>query len=233
MRNWLVLAGTLVSAALLVRPAIAEPVVWGIQAEQLEYRLGEGSDILAWDMDAFIGKDELRVVWRSEAEYALDPDNFESLENQFRLQTPISDFFDAVVGVRFDNPEGPNRTYGVLGLHGLAPQWFEVDVDLFLSEYPSARFEVEYEGLITNRLILVPSIEVDIPLDDDPATGRGAYGPTLEVGARLSYDVIDRLFSPYIGIHWERTFGESAELARAEGEDTSSVYLVAGFRLLF
>jgi copper resistance protein B len=233
MRNWLVLAGTLVSAVLLVRPAIAEPVVWGIQAEQLEYRLGEGSDILAWDADAFIGKDELRVVWRSEAEYALDSDNFETLENQFRLQTPISDFFDAVVGVRFDNPEGPNRTYGVLGLHGLAPQWFEVDLDLFLSEYPSARFEVEYEGLITNRLILVPSIEVDVPLDDDPATGRGAYGPTIEIGARLSYDVIDRLFSPYIGVHWERTFGESANLARAEGEDTSAVYVVAGFRMIF
>jgi len=120
-----------------------------------------------------------------------------------------------------------------LGLHGLAPQWFEVDLDLFLSEYPSARFEVEYEGLITNRLILVPSIEVDVPLDDDPATGRGAYGPTIEIGARLSYDVIDRLFSPYIGVHWERTFGESANLARAEGEDTSAVYVVAGFRMIF
>lgn len=233
MRNWHLLFGILVSATLLARAAQAEPVVWAIQAEQLEYRLGEGSDIMAWDTQAFIGKDELRLVWRSEAEYLVDTDNFETLENQFRLQTPISDFFDAVVGVRFDTPEGPNRVHGVLGLHGLAPQWFEVDADLFLSEHPSARFEIEYEGLITNRLILVPSIELDIPLDDDPATGRGAFGPTLEIGARLSYDLVDRLLSPYIGIHWERTFGESAELARAEGEATSSVYLVAGFRLMF
>jgi copper resistance protein B len=233
MKNWLILAGALASATLLAHPAFAEPVVWGIQAEQFEYRVGEGSDIYAWDAGAFVGKDELRVVWRSEAEYAADTDNFEVLENQFRLQTPISDFFDAVAGVRFDTPQGPDRAYGVLGIHGLAPQWFEVDLDLFLSEYPSLRFEVDYEALITNRLILTPSIELDIPLNDDEETGRGAFGPTLEIGARLSYDLIDRSVAPYIGVHWERTFGESATLARAEGEEASSVYVLAGFRLMF
>jgi copper resistance protein B len=233
MKNWIILTGAFASAMLLMRPAIAEPVIWGVQAEQLEYRVGEGSDIYAWDAGAFVGKDELRVVWRSEAEYAVDADNFEVLENQFRLQTPISDFFDAVVGVRFDTPQGPDRAYGVLGIHGLAPQWFEVDLDLFVSEYPSLRFEVDYEALITNRLILTPSIELDIPLNDDKETGRGAFGPTLEIGARLSYDLIDRSVAPYIGVHWERTFGESATLARAEGEEASSVYVVAGVRLMF
>jgi copper resistance protein B len=233
MKNWIILAGALASATLLVRPVSAEPVIWGIQAEQLEYRVGEGSDIMAWDAGALIGKDELRVVWRSEAEYAVDTDNFEVLENQLRLQTPISDFFDAVAGVRFDTPQGPDRVFGVLGIHGLAPQWFEVDLDLFVSEYPSLRFEVDYEALITNRLILTPSVELDIPLNDDPESGRGGFGPTLEIGARLSYDLIDRSVAPYIGVHWERTFGESATLARAEGAEASSVYVVAGFRLMF
>jgi copper resistance protein B len=233
MRKWLVLAAVFTSAIFLARPASAETVIWGIQAEQFEYRLGEGSDVLAWDFDALAGKDELKVVWRSEAEYALASDSFETLENQLRLQVPISDFFDVVAGLRFDTPEGVNRTHGVIGIHGLAEQWFEVDVDLFLSEHPSLRFEVEYEGLITNQIIFTPSIELDIPLNDDPATGRGGFGPTLEVGARLSYDLIDRAVAPYIGVHWERTFGESAGLLRAESEAVSSVYLLAGVRLFF
>lgn len=233
MQKWLIVAGALASAGLFAYPASAEPVVWGIQAEQFEYRVGEGSDIYAWNAGAFVGKDELRVVWRSEAEYAVDRDNFEVLENQFRLQTPISDFFDALVGIRFDTPQGPDRAYGMLGIHGLAPQWFEVDLDLFLSEYSSLRFAVDYEALITNRLTLTPSIELDIPLNDDKATGRGAFGPTLEFGARLSYDLIDRSVAPYIGVHWERTFGESATLARSEGGEASSVYVMAGVRLLF
>ena len=231
--SFFVAGAVIVSALLIARQASAESVVWGIQAEQFEYRVGEGSDLYAWDARAFVGKDELKFVWRSEAEYAVDADSFETLENQFRLQTPISSFFDAVAGVRFDTPKGPDRVHGVLGIHGLAPQWFEIDLDLFVSEYPSLRFEVDYEALITNRLILTPSIEVDVPLNDDKEIGRGGFGPTLEVGARLSYDLIDRAVSPYIGVHWQRSFGESANLSRAEGEDVSAVYLVAGFRLMF
>tara|TARA_E500000305_G_C4003675_1_gene228719 strand:- start:269 stop:496 length:228 start_codon:yes stop_codon:yes gene_type:complete len=64
------------SAFLLTSPASAEQLYWGVQAEQLEWRSGEGSKALAWDADAFVGTDELKAVWRSEAEYATGPDNF-------------------------------------------------------------------------------------------------------------------------------------------------------------
>lgn len=222
------------SAFLLAGPVSAEQLYWGLQTEQLEWRSGEGSEALAWDADAFVGTDALKVVWRSEAEYATGPGSFETLENQLRLQVPVSTFFDAVAGVRYDSPdEGPHRTYGVLGLHGLAKQWFELDADLFLSEYPSARFEVEYEGLITNRIIFTPSIELDLPLADDEATSRAAFSPKLEIGGRLSYDLLDRAVAPYIGVHWERAFGESGRLVKAEGEDNDVVSLVVGLKLMF
>ncbi|MDT8343691.1 MAG: copper resistance protein B [Thermohalobaculum sp.] len=233
MRSRSMIAGALASAILVPPAALAEPLIWGVQVEQLEYRLGEGSDILAWDGDATVGTDELRLVWRSEGEYALDEDAFEKLENQARLQTPVSEFFDAVVGVRVSTPDGPDRVHGVVGLHGLAPQWFEIDADLFLSDEPFARLEADYEALLTNRVILTPSVEVDLPFTDDPAIGVGGWGPTLEVGARLSYDLVDRAVAPYVGVHYERSFGETADLARAGGEDAGSVYFVAGVRLMF
>ncbi|WP_420405932.1 copper resistance protein B [Nisaea sp.] len=233
MRN-IVATLSALSAILSAEPASSEQWLWGIQAEQLEWRSGEGSEVYAWDADAFVGRDEFKFALRSEAEYAASPDKFETLENQLRLQIPVSDFFDAVAGVRHDSPdEGPRRTHGVLGLHGLAKQWFEVDADLFLSDYPSARFEVEYEGLITNRIIFTPSIEFDLPLADDEATGRAAFGPKLEIGGRLSYDLIDRAIAPYIGAHWERTLGESGRLVRAEGENDDVISLVVGFRMMF
>lgn len=227
-------AAALVAAALGADRAAAEPLLWGIQAEQFEYRIGENARIGAWDFDAFIGRDELKFVLRSEAEYDFDHEEFETLENQARLQKPISDFFDVVGGVRLDTPdEGPSRVYGVLGAHGLAPQWFELDLDLFLSDRPQFRGEVEYEALITNRLILTPSIEIDVPLADDHAIGAGAFGPTLEAGARLSYDLVDRLIAPYVGVHYERRFGESARLAREEGEDVEQVFGVIGVRVMY
>ena len=70
-------------------PALAEPAIWGLQVEQLEYRFGEDEDVLAWDFDAVAGTDELRFVWRSEAELLSGPGTFETLENQARVQVPI------------------------------------------------------------------------------------------------------------------------------------------------
>ena len=72
-----------------------------------------------------------------------------------------------------------------------------------------------------------------MPLTDETALDNGAFGPRLEVGARLSYDLIDRAVSPYIGVHYERAFGETANRIRAAGEDAGGVFFVAGTKLLF
>lgn len=214
-------------------PATAEPLIYGVQVEQAERRFDDGSDVYAWDFDALAGTDELKVVWRSEAEYLTEGNQFETLENQLRLQKPISTFFDAVVGVRVDTPRGEDRVYGVVGVKGLAPQWFELDADLYLGETSFVRVEAEYEGLITNRVILTPSVELDTPLGDDAALGVGGFAPKLEVGARLSYDLLDRAVAPYIGVHYERLFGETADLAREEGEQEDRLFFVVGTKVLF
>lgn len=218
--------------ALLAAPAAAaEPLIWGVQIEQLEGRFGE-HQVFAWDGDALVGTDELKFVLRSEAE--LEDGDFETLETQFRLQTPVSDFFDAVAGLRLDTPTGgPDRLHAVLGLHGLAPQWFEIDADLFLSDRPSFRFEAEYEALITQRIVLVPSLEIDLPLRDDPALDRGGFAPKIELGARLSYDLVDRAVAPYVGVHYERLVGESAERTRRAGGDAEALFAVIGVRLMY
>lgn len=235
--RYAVIAAAVAAIATVVSTAPAsaaeEPLIWSVQAEQLEYRFGDETDVMAWDADAIIGTDELKLMLKSAGEYERDGRVMESLEHQLRLQKPVSDFFDAVAGVRVDTPEGPDRVHGVLGLHGLAPQWFEVDADLFVSDHPSLRLDVEYELLLTNHLILTPSIDIDLPFTDDREIGLGAWGPKMEVGARLSYDLVDRAVAPYVGIHYERVFGETRDIARADGEDGDALFFVAGTRLLF
>jgi len=223
----------LIAATCINAPALAETPIWGIQVAQLEFRGQDDESIAAWDFDALYGTDELKLVWRGEAEYAVRENGFETLENQIRLQTPVSDFFDAVLGFRADTPDGPDRYSAVLGLHGLAPQWLEVDLDLFVSDKPFARLEVDYEALITNRLILTPGIEVELPLADDREIGHGAFAPKMEAGARLSFDLIDRLVSPYVGVHYERAFGETGDLAKREGDDRDAFFAVIGTRIVF
>jgi len=123
----------------------------------------------------------------------------------------------------------------VIGIHGLAPQWFEIDADMFFSQEGdvSGRIEAEYEGLITNRIILTPSVEVDFGFSHDREIGLGSGIRSVEVGARLSYDLLERNISPYIGVHYEHLFGGTRALANSAGEDTESVFAVVGVRLMF
>lgn len=214
--------------------ARAEPLTYGIQVEQLEYRSTDEGGTYVWDFDAFAGTDELKFVWRSEGEVAEGSGEIESLENQLRLQMPISRFFDAVVGVYAQTPDDlPERYAAVVGVKGLAPQWFEIDADLLLSDRSFARFEGEYEALLTNRLIFTPSLEVTLPLQDDPVYMQAAGGATIETGARLSYDLIDRAVAPYIGVNYEKSFGGTADMMRAAGEEDDEFSIVTGVRLMF
>ncbi len=56
-----------------------------VQVEQLEYRFGEDTDVIAWDGDVLVGTDETKLRLQSEGEYALNPDQFETLEHQLLL----------------------------------------------------------------------------------------------------------------------------------------------------
>ena len=54
----------------------------------------------------------------------------------------------------------------------------------------------------------------------------------IEVGARLRYE-IRREFAPYIGIEQSWRTGQSADFARARGEDPSATSFIAGIRFWF
>ncbi|MGH8236698.1 MAG: copper resistance protein B [Steroidobacteraceae bacterium] len=64
---------------------------------------------------------------------------------------------------------------------------------------------------------------------NDPARRIGSGLSDIEAGLRLRYEV-RREFAPYIGVHWVRRFGETADLA---GDDRSDTRFVAGLRVWF
>jgi copper resistance protein B len=86
--------------------------------------------------------------------------------------------------------------------------------------------------LLTQRLILQPELEVRAFGKDDPENGIGSGLSDVEVGLRLRYE-IRREFAPYIGLHWERKFGRTANFARDEGDDPNEWVVVAGLHAWF
>ena len=150
-------------------------------------------------------------------------------------QIPISKFFDAKAGVRFDTPEGPDRTYAVLGVAGLAPQWFEVDANLYVSNEgeTSAELDAEYELLLTNYWILGATLDATVAFSEDREIGVGKGLVSTEAGLRLRYDLVDRAFSPYVGVVHERKYGDTADLAETGGGSTEDWFAVIGARIAF
>lgn len=205
-----------------------------IKIDQLEHRWQEGQDIATWEGQFRIGNDDHKFALKSEGEFEPDADRFESVEVQGVYLRRISDFFDAQIGLRQDVEPRPSRTYGVIGINCLAPQWFEIDANFFISERgdTSARLEAEYDLLVTQKLVLEASGEVNVAFSDDRAVGIGAGVSDVEFGLRLRYEIV-REFAPYVGVNWERKLGTTADLARDDGEDTNVFSVVAGVRMFF
>jgi copper resistance protein B len=229
----------MVATSLSISPVSAQKtdlIYYGLQIEEFEHRRGDDSEkILVWNGDVFIGTDEIKIRWLSQGEYDTRGSKIESVENRLVLQAPVTNFFDVKAGIRADTPKDKSRLYGVLGLTGLAKQWIEVDADMFVSDKgdASARLDVEYEMMLTNQTTLTPSIDLNVAFSEDQKMGIGSGLSSAEVGLRLSYDILDRAISPYLGVVWDRKFGQTADFARDEGEDTETWFVVIGMKLLF
>jgi copper resistance protein B len=89
------------------------------------------------------------------------------------------------------------------------------------------RAESEYEALITQKLILTPSVAISAYTKDDVKIGIGSGLSNLKLGARLRYEFI-REFAPYIGVEWSKNFGNTDDLSPLD-----ETYAVAGLRFWF
>lgn len=203
------------------------------QIDRLEGRWPEdgGDATLFWDAQGWYGGDINKLWWKTEGDAA--GGDVEEAEVQLLVSRAVTPFLDLQVGVRQDL-EPDSLTYGVLGVQGLAPYWFEIDVAAFVNGAGevTARVEAEYELLLTQRLILQPRAEAEFALQDVAERNLGAGVSSVDVGLRLRYEV-RREFAPYIGVEWSRALGETAAFRRAAGEPDETIAVVAGLRLWF
>jgi copper resistance protein B len=207
------------------------PLFW-FQADRAEMQVREGSNGYLWDVQGYYGGTTSRFWFKSEGEGSFG-ERIEDAEFQALYAKAVAPFFDLQAGIRQDIA-GPDTAYAVLGVQGLAPYMFEVDGALFLSHRGdlTARVEAELDQRITQRLIVQPRAEINLAVQDVPQLGVGAGIDSLELGVRLRYE-ITREFAPYIGVEQSWRIGDSADFARAAGEDPSVTNFVVGVRFWF
>jgi copper resistance protein B len=191
-----------------------------------------GGDAQAWAAQAWIGTDRDRLWLRSEGER--DGTGTHASDLEVFYGRGVARWWDLLVGVRHDFAPAGAQDFLAVGVTGLAPYKFEVSATAYLgaSGQSAARLEVEYETLLTNRLVLQPLLEANLYGQEDPRRGVGSGLSTVEAGLRLRYE-FTRRFAPYIGVVRERAFGGTATLRRGSGEDSDDTRFVAGLRLWF
>ena len=131
------------------------------------------------ELESRIGTDENRLfikghIHKAESEQA-------DYDIAALYSRAISDFWDVQAGVRYRyterQPEQQEQLDAMLGLHGLAPYFFETDAYLYAGKDQQLSFNLKSERdlLVTQKLILQPYIESELVLSDDSKYARKRF----------------------------------------------------------
>jgi len=203
-----------------------DPLFAKLTIDELEYQDNDEKNT-AWDTNLWIGYDLNKLYFYTEGEKPKDGTT--ESENQLVYSRAIAPYWDIQFGVGYDKTEEDSQTWGVVALQGLAPYFFETRGALLIGDSGNVglRLEAEYEALLTQKLILTPSIATDLYSKDNVSMGLGKGLSNITAGARLRYE-IRREFAPYVGVEWSKNFGNTADISPLD-----ETYAVAGVRIWF
>ncbi len=206
-------------------------------AHRLEYlwSTDAGDEALVWDVAAWFGNDYNKIYLKSEGKALTDPKHdVEEFNLELLYSRNISRFWDMQIGVRHDFEPASERSFVAFGFQGVAPQWIDTDLTAYVSEDGDASIalEMEYELLITQRMVLVPRAEAGFSFHDVPEYEQWRGITDVEIGMRLMYH-LRRKFAPYVGASWHQLVGKTANRVESAGGDTDDFALLTGVRFWF
>jgi len=203
-----------------------DPLYAKVTMESIEIQDNKAKS-LKWDGNIWVGYDINKIYLYSEG---TNPKNSSSeSENQLVLSHAISPNMDIQVGIGYDITPDSHQTWGVLALDGTIPYAIGTRSSLLLGEDGNIglRIVAEYEALLTQKLILTPSISTALYSKDTPKIEIGKGFSNLTIGLKLRYD-ITKQFSPYVGFEWSKNYGNTYDFSPVD-----EVYATAGFKFWF
>ncbi len=208
----------------------------------LEYRprtSGNGSDNdYRWDLKGRYGGDENRLWFKSEGQQDTAFKAGYDIDFQLLYGRVVQKQYEIQVGGRMETQSfrGGNVARGLaaISLQGWMPYNYELETALFIDQNGavSARLSCTKDVLLTQRFILQGRFQANLAIQrvEEFTTGSGLNN--LEFGIRLRYE-LHRKLAPYIGLSFERSFGETATFVRQQGGDPSQIQFAVGVRMWF
>lgn len=189
--------------------------------------LNNDENTKVWEGSFYIGHDIDKLYLYSEGETSSD--GMDASQNELVYSRAIAPFWDIQAGIAYDKNDDASKTWVEIAIAGLAPYFFETRAALLFNSDGNVglRLNAEYEALITQKLILTPSLEADFYTKDDPRMHLRSGISAIEAGLRLRYEFV-REFAPYIGVTWEKTFANTRDY-----NPVNETNLIIGVRFWF
>lgn len=199
-------------------------------------RNDNGQGALKSKLETRIGTDENKIFIKVHANKA------ESQQTEYDAKLlysrNVADFWDVQAGIRYRND--PNREVdqeqvdAVLGLHGMAPYFFETDAYVYIGQDRQISFNLETERdlLLTQKLIIQPYLDINVVLSDDSNYAKKTGLNSVQVGLETRYE-INKKVMPFMDVAYGYNKGVQETAWQKSSSSENEWFYGAGIRFKF
>ncbi|WP_180174919.1 copper resistance protein B [Acinetobacter sp. YH01022] len=199
-------------------------------------RNNDGNGVLKSELETSIGTDENKVFIKVHA------DDAESQQAEYDVKMlysrNVTDFWDVQAGLRYRNDQNrevdQDQVDAVIGVHGLAPYFFETNAYLYVGQdnQTSLSLETERDVLLTQKLIVKPYLDLNVILSDASSYAQKTGLSSAQLGLEMRYE-INKKVMPFIDVAYGYKQGHEQTDWQAESASDQEWLYGAGIHFKF
>ena len=205
-----------------------------VESKWLRNEDGEG--VLKSKLETRIGTDENKIFIKVHADRA------ESEQAEYDAKVlysrNVADFWDVQAGLRYRNDQNrevdQDQVDAVIGVHGLAPYFFETNAYLFVGQDQQVSFTLETERdlLLTQKLILKPYLDLNVIFSDDSNYAKKSGLNTAQLGLETRYE-INKKVMPFVDVAYGYNKGNEETAWQQQSSSENEWLYGAGIHFKF
>ncbi|WP_420001941.1 copper resistance protein B [Acinetobacter sp. LF10] len=188
----------------------------------------DGRGSASTELKTWVGGDKNKIFIQVHVEKAESEKT--QTETKLLYSRNVADFWDVQTGVRYQyQPEqkyAQNQWDAVLGLHGLAPYFFETEAYLYAGQDQRWQLSLETtrDVLFTQKLIAQPYLNADVIFNDESNYAAKSGLSKLQIGLQTRYEISKKIM-PFIDIAYTYNKGlKQTELQSATDSKKGWLY---------
>ncbi|ENU26086.1 copper resistance protein B [Acinetobacter modestus] len=163
----------------------------------------DGRGSASTELKTWVGSDKNKIFIQAHVEKAESEKT--QTETKLLYSRNVADFWDVQTGVRYQyQPEqkyAQNQWDAVLGLHGLAPYFFETEAYIYAGQNQRWQLSLETtrDVLFTQKLIAQPYLNADVIFNDESSYASKSGLSKLRIGLQTRYEISKKIM-PFIDV---------------------------------